>query len=107
MNNNYLIPANAKKSQLILGFFTPLDLGIFITGCALSLGMLLLINTNSIVVLILMLLPGLISAFLVTPVIYYHNILQLLTNIFNFYLNTRRYYWKGWSIYEKFGDNDK
>lgn len=107
MNNNYLIPANTKKSQLILGFFTPVDLGIFITGCVWSFLMLVLINTSSLVILIIIMLPALISAFLVMPVPHYHNILQLLTNIFNFYTGTRKYYWKGWSIYEEFGDNDK
>ena len=104
---NYLIPANAKKSQLILGFFTPLDLIIFVTGCVVSFTMLLIIPSNSIVVLILMMLPALISAFLVMPVLHYHNVLQLLTNIFNFYTNRRRYYWKGWSMYEEFNSNSK
>jgi len=33
VQNNYLIPANTKKSQLILGFFTKTDLIIFIVGC--------------------------------------------------------------------------
>ena len=30
MKNNYLIPANSKKSQLILGLFNPTDLWILI-----------------------------------------------------------------------------
>ena len=29
MNNQYLMPANSKKSRLILGFFTPTDLVVW------------------------------------------------------------------------------
>ena len=104
---NYLIPANTKKSQLILGFFTPIDLIIFAVGCVWTLIMVLLIKSINMFVLILILLPALISAFLVMPVPHYHNVLQLLTNIFNFYTNRRRYYWKGWSMYEEFGTSNK
>ena len=107
MQNNYLIPANTKKSQLIAGFFTKTDLAIFLIGCAVSLVMLLLFGSFSLGYLILMILPALISAFLVMPVPHYHNVLQLLTNIVNFYLNRRIYYWKGWCIYEGFNSNDK
>ena len=106
--NNYIIPANTKKSQLILGFFTPVDLIIFTVGCVWTLIMVLIVKNVNMVILILMFLPGLVSAFLVMPVPHYHNVLQLLTNIFNFYTNRRRYYWKGWSMYEEFGTtNDK
>lgn len=107
MQNNYLIPANTKKSQLILGFFTPTDLIIFIVGCVFSFIMLLLVKTLSLGLLILIMMPALISAFLVMPVPHYHNVLQLLTNIFNFYTNRRQYYWRGWCIYERFNSNGK
>lgn len=106
MQNDYLIPANTKKSQLILGFFTPLDLAIFSIGCVVSFAMLLLFNSFSLGYLILMLMPALISAFLVLPVPHYHNVLQLLINVFNFFMNRRVYYWKGWCMYEGFNTND-
>lgn len=105
MENNYLIPANTKKSQLILGFFTLTDLVIFIVGCIWTLAMVLLIGGNNIFVLILELLPLLIGAFLVVPVLHYHNILQLLTNIVNYYIGRKKYYWKGWCSYERFTRN--
>ncbi len=105
--NNYLIPANTKKSQLILGFFTPTDLIIFVVGCAFSFITLLIIKNITLTIGIIIMLPALISAFLVMPVPHYHNVLQLLTNIFNFYTNRRRYYWKGWCIYEGFERSDK
>ena len=98
--NNYLIPANTKKSQLILGFFTPIDLIIFIVGVVWSFIMLVLIKSLSLGILILIMLPALIATFLVMPVPHYHNVLQLLTNIINFYTNRRQYYWKGWCIHE-------
>ena len=99
--NSYLIPANTKKSQLILGFFTKKDLILWIIGVAWSFIMLVLIRSLSLAILILIMLPALIATFLVMPVPHYHNILQLLTNIFNFFVNRRQYYWKGWSIYNE------
>ncbi len=105
--NNYLIPANAKKSQLILGFFTPKDLMIFVSGCVWTFLMLLIIPNPNLTILIIIFLPALIAAFLVMPVPHYHNVLQLITNIYNFYTNRRQYYWKGWCIYERFNSNDK
>ena len=103
--NNYLIPANTKKSQYILGFFTKVDLIILIVGLSVSFTLLLLVKSLNLGILRLLMLPGLISAFLVMPVPHYHNILQLLTNIFNFYTNRRIYYWKGWNMYEEFKRN--
>lgn len=96
--NTYLVPANAKKSTLILGFFTPLDLIIFGIGVAFTLVMLLVIQSTSFKTLVLIVLPALASATLVLPVPYYHNVLQLLINIFNFFFSQRKYRWKGWCI---------
>ena len=101
MQNGYLIPANTKKSQLILGFFTKTDLILWCVGVAWSFIMLILMKSLSLAVLILIMLPALIATFLVMPVPHYHNVLQLLTNIFNFFVNRRQYYWKGWSIYNE------
>ena len=98
-NNNYLIPANSKKSQLILGFFTPVDLIIFGVGCAITLALLFVFNNKvNIGALLLILSPALIASFLVLPVPNYHNILQLLTNIITFIFGRKRLYWKGWCV---------
>ena len=97
-NDIYLILANSKKSMLILGFFTPMDLIIFGVGCTFTLAMLFLIRTNTISEMIILLLPALITGFLVMPVPYYHNVMTLIGNIYNFYKGRRRYYWKGWCI---------
>ncbi len=99
MNNNYIIPANSKKSQLILGFFTPLDLTLFASGCSLTILLLLIIHNATFTELIIIILPAVVTGFLVMPVLHYHNILQLLINIFAFFTNRRRYYWRGWCVY--------
>lgn len=99
MNNNFLIPANSKKSMLILGFFTPLDLGIFASGCTITLLLLFVFNSQvELLTLLIFLAPALVAAFLVMPVPYYHNILQLITNIVNFVFGRRRFYWRGWCV---------
>lgn len=98
---NYLIPANSKKSQLILGFFTPFDLLVFGIGATMTIILLMIIQSAELGVMILILLPLLISTFLVMPVVYYHNVMQLLINVITFFVNRRSYYWKGWCINEQ------
>lgn len=98
MDTNYLIPANTKKSKLILGFFTWLDLAIFGTGCTITIIMLLIFQGMNFQTAITVLMPALISGFLVVPVPNYHNVLQLITNIVVFFTSRKKYYWKGWCI---------
>lgn len=99
MNHNYLIPANSKKSMLILGFFTPIDLIIFAVGCTFTLVMLFVFNSKvDIASVLLILSPALISAFLVMPVPNYHNVLQLITNIITFLFGRKQFYWRGWCV---------
>lgn len=94
--NNYLIPANSKKSMLILGFFTMTDLILFGSGVGLTLILLLVIQSTKIGIMLLILCPALITGFLVMPVPYYHNVLQFIINIYTFYSEQRYYLWKGW-----------
>lgn len=97
MNGNYLIPANSKKSSMILGIFTPVDLILFGSGVGLTLILMMSIHTDALAGMIFILLPALITGFLVFPVPNYHNVLQLIINIYSFYfLKPRRYRWKGW-----------
>lgn len=96
MGGNYLIPANSKKSMLILGFFNYIDLIIFIIGVTVTLGLLFTVRSNNVSVMILVISPALISAFLVIPVPYYHNVLTLLSNIYRFFSGRKKYFWKGW-----------
>ncbi len=107
MNDSFIIPANTKKSQLILGFFTPTDLIIFLTGVSLTIILLLIMQNASFVELVLILMPALVTGFLVMPVPNYHNVLQLVTNIIDFYKGRRNYYWKGWCIRDEFKEETK
>lgn len=99
MENNYLIPANANRGKLIMGLFRPIDLAIFGSGAGATLLMLVLFQnmiTNTAVAIGVM-LPALVTGFLVIPVPNQHNVLVLLTAIYNFYfVNRQRYYWRGW-----------
>jgi len=98
-NNNYLIPANANRGKLILGFFRGIDLAIFGIGAGLTLILILTFQgmlTNW-TIAIGVLAPALIAGFLVIPIPYQHNVLVLLGSIYNyFFVNRQRYYWKGW-----------
>lgn len=96
--NQYIVPANSKKSSLILGFFTYEDLIIVGIGALITVIMLLLLDASDLISVILIILPACIAAFLVFPVPNYHNIKQLLINIYTFYSGRRKYYWKGWCV---------
>lgn len=98
-NNNYLIPANSKKSMLILGWFTPIDLIIFAIGFTFTCIMVFIFNSKmDLGTMVIVLAPALIATFLVMPVPNYHNVLQLITNIVTFMLGRKRFYWKGWCV---------
>ena len=97
-NNQYLIPANSKKSKLILSIFTPVDLGILITGIIITFVLLITIKDNNFWTTILMICPALFAVFLVLPIPYYHNMRTFIRNIYRFFTNRRRYYWKGWCV---------
>ena len=96
--NNYLIPANSKKSQLILGFFTPIDLVIFSIGVVFSVILLMLIKSDNIAVMLLLASPALVATFLVAPVPHYHNVMTLIGNIYRFFTGRKKYYWRGWCV---------
>lgn len=96
--NNFLIPANTKKSMLIFGLFTKFDLILFLIGIGLSLLMLMILPVEQIVVAIIALLPALITGFLVMPVPNYYNMRTLLMSAISFFMNQRKFKWKGWCV---------
>ena len=95
---DYLIPANTKKGQLILGLFRPVDLILFGSGILVTLVFLLAIEMTSTLVTIIILLPALVTGFLVVPVPYYHNMLIVILELIDFFKNQRKYEWKGWCV---------
>lgn len=94
--NEYLIPANSKKSKLIFGFFTPLDLALFGSGVGITLILLIVIQSANIGIMFMILAPALITGFLVLPIPYYHNVLQFIINVYTFFSEKRKYVWRGW-----------
>ena len=104
MNNQYLIPANTKKGQLILSIFRPIDLGIFLTGIFSTVIILIMVSnfaSSNLLITVLALLPALICTGLVVPVPNYHNFLVAIQEVIHFYTNNRNYKWRGWcAVYE-------
>ncbi len=96
--NSYLIPANTKKSMLIFGLFTKFDLILFGIGVGLSLILLLALPVEQIMYAIIALLPALITGFLVMPVPNYYNMRTLLSSVISFFMNQRKFKWKGWCV---------
>ncbi len=94
--NNYLIPANTKRGKLILGWFRPFDLALFGTGVFLTIVLLAFLPVGEIWVTLLILSPALITGFLVLPVPYYHNMMNIIVEAFEFYTHDQTYKWKGW-----------
>lgn len=95
--NEYLIPANSKKSKLIFGFFTPIDLALFGSGVGITLILLLVIQSANIGIMFMILAPALITGFLVLPIPNYHNVLQFIINVYTFFSEKRKYLWRGWN----------
>lgn len=93
---NYLIPANTKRGQLILGYFKKMDL--IILGCGILVTLLLMasLDMSSPIITIFVLCPAAICGFLVLPVPYYHNVLNIIIELYEFVTNRQTYRWKGW-----------
>lgn len=101
INGGYLIPANTKKGQLILGIFAPTDLIVFGIGVFISLMLLIALGADDTAGALISVTPGLIAGFLVMPVPNYRNVLTFFISMFDFYNSQRIYKWKGWSFYEQ------
>ena len=94
--NQYLIPANTKKGQLILGVFRKFDLILFGIGIGITLILLLAVPLSSTWMTILILMPAAVCGFLVMPVPYYHNMLVVITELYDYLTTNQKYEWKGW-----------
>ncbi len=96
MDNMYLIPANSKKSMLLFGLFTKIDLALFLIGVGLSLLLLMILPIENILMAVIALAPGLICSFLVFPVPNYHNIRTIIALAWEFYTTRQKFIWRGW-----------
>lgn len=96
-----MIPANTKRGQLILGFFMPIDLIIFGGGLGITLLLVMILPMDITWVAVLAIMPGILSGLLVAPVAYYHNIRQLLVEIYQYFTRRNKYVWKGWCFLDE------
>ena len=102
MNNNFLIPANSKKSMLIFGLFNKFDLILFSCGISATLLLLLILPVENMVAAIITLIPGLVCSFLVFPIPNYHNVLTMIKSLIEFYTTRQKFVWKGWCVSDEF-----
>ena len=98
MNNNFLIPANSKRSMLIFGLFTTFDLILFGSGLGASLLLLLILPIEQLPVALVAISPGMVTGFLVMPVPNYHNVFTFIKIMIEFFTERQKFIWKGWCV---------
>ena len=96
MDGEYLIPANTKRGRLIFGWFRPFDLALFGSGILVTFVLLGFVPVSGAWSIILILAPAVITGFLVMPVPYYHNMLNIIVELYEYLTNRQTYRWKGW-----------
>ncbi len=101
---NFLIPANSKKSLLILGVFDIFDLILFIAGIIVSVALLFLISPSSFTGALIDIAPALICGFLVMPIPNYRNTRVLIREVYGFYTRREKFIWKGWCVKDEYGE---
>ena len=102
MNGGFLIPANTKKSTLILGFLRPWDAIILASGVVGTVVLVSILgNMNNTWLTLLACMPAAICGLLVLPIPNYHNTLVGLQSIIRYFRERRNYVWKGWCIYDE------
>ena len=106
MNNRYLIPANTKRSMLILGLFNKIDLVIFLVGVALTIMLMLIVGSDTPLAIGVNLAPLIICTIMVAPVPNHRNVWNFTVNVYTFFANQRKYRWRGWCMLHGEG-NDK
>lgn len=94
--NDYLIPANTKKGELIFGLFRPLDLIILGVGVSITLILMFIVPLTSTKAAIIAILPAFSCGLLVIPIPNYHNMLVVITEAITFFTSRQKYIWKGW-----------
>ena len=101
---NFLIPANSKKSLLILGVFDLFDLILFVSGIGISILLLLLISPSSLFGAFIDASPALVCGFLVMPIPNYRNTRILIKEVYGFYTRREKFIWKGWCVRDEYGE---
>ena len=96
--DNYLIPANSKKSLLYFGLFNKFDLLLFGSGIGLTLLLLVILPVDKLLWAIVALSPGVVTGVLVIPIPNYHNIRTIIKLAYEFYTTRQKFVWKGWCL---------
>ena len=95
--NGSLVPANTKKSTLILGMFRLVpDVVIAASGTVVTILLLAILSNVGVTAMIISLIPMLVCVVLVLPIPQYHNTLCAIQSILGFYQGRRKYIWRGW-----------
>lgn len=101
---DYLIPANSKKSLLIMGMFNTTDLWILGIGICISLVLMFGINGDEVGIIVIKLLPIALAVILVLPIPYYHNVVTYIIEVITYLQSEKEYKWRGWCANREFGD---
>ena len=107
MDDNYLIPANTKRSMLIFGLFKPIDLAIFGVGLLITGILMIILGTDTMGLVVLDLMPLLIGTAMVAPVPNHRNFWTFSVNVYTYYANQRKYRWRGWCMLHGEDEKDK
>lgn len=98
-------PKNFKNGRFIMNRFRPLDLVLLIGGWAFSILSSLIYLTGEhsfhIGILFILLVPLLVTTFLVQPFGTYHNFLEYLKLWYQYSIIQRNYKWEGFYKYEE------
>jgi len=103
---DYLIPANTKRSALILGLFKPSDLWILAGGLIVSLFMFVLLKNDTVFAIAMKLAPIGLAVLLVMPVPHRHNVAKFIMILIEYYLidTQKEFKWRGWCARSEFSD---
>ena len=96
--NHYLIPANSKRSMLILGLFEVIDLWIFGIGALITFILILTMDVETFKSIIIILTPAGISLLMVMPIPNHRNFWNFTANVYTYLSNQRTYKWRGWCV---------
>lgn len=97
----YLIPANAKRGQYIFGVFRTNDLILFGIGVLITVILIAALPMQQTWAAVVAMMPAAISALLVAPMAHYHNVLQFIIEMYQFFTRRRRYILKGWCVFDE------
>lgn len=94
--DRYLIPANTKRGKLIFGLFREIDLIIFVTGVVITFILMLSLPMENTTLAIVAITPALVCSLLVAPVPYYHNVMTVIIETYQFLTDRQKFIWRGW-----------